>query len=157
MPTCEMCGKEAELYDALVEGIRLNVCEKCSKFGKILKKQIQDPVKTARAEGFGSTAKFSGKEPGVETVELIVSDYGKRVKEKREKMGLKQIELAKNIAEKESLIHKIESGHAEPNVAVAKKLERFLKIRLIKETEIKKTNLKASSGNLTIGDIIDVK
>lgn len=151
MANCEICGKEDELYDTIIEGTRLNVCSKCSKFGKVMKKQV------IKEERIIKTRKIEEKKPGIETVELINPTYSELIKRKREKLGLKQIELAKKIAEKESLIHKLESGHVEPSIAVARKLEKFLGIKLIREEEIKKMQLKTKSENLTIGDIIDVK
>ena len=151
MANCEICGKEDELYDTLIEGTRLNVCSKCSKFGKVMKKQV------TKEERVIKTRKIEEKKSGIETVELINPNYSELIKKKREQLGLKQIELAKKIAEKESLIHKLESGHVEPSVAVARKLEKFLGIKLIREEEIKKMQLKTKSENLTIGDIIDVK
>ena len=39
---CDLCGKEDELYLALIEGTELNVCKNCSKFGKIIKKIIRE-------------------------------------------------------------------------------------------------------------------
>ena len=37
MSQCEMCGKETKLFTTLVEGTELNICQPCSKFGKILR------------------------------------------------------------------------------------------------------------------------
>jgi putative transcription factor len=155
MANCEICGREEELYDTTIEGTILNVCSKCSKFGKVNKKvSAEVPVFNNQNKVFHSTMMPVQQN---EKVELINSNYADLIKKKREQLGLKQIELAKKIAEKESLIHKIESGHAEPNLAVAIKLERCLGIKLVKEEEIKKINLKSNSGKLTIGDIIDIK
>ena len=38
MALCDMCGKETKLIVALIENTELNVCEKCGKFGKIIRK-----------------------------------------------------------------------------------------------------------------------
>ena len=93
-----------------------------------------------------------------EEVEVITKDYSSRIKNTREKLGIKQEDLARKINEKESLIHKIESGRIKPNMAVAKKLESALKIRLV-ETYIENAERKVNmrDENLTIGDLINVK
>jgi len=60
--------------------------------------------------------------------------------------------------EKESLIQKIESGHYEPSILLAKKIGRFLKIKLLEEHEEKhEKQSKSKTDSLTIGDFIKVK
>jgi ribosome-binding protein aMBF1 (putative translation factor) len=41
MALCEMCGKSASLVHADVEGVELNVCSICSKYGTIKKTSTQ--------------------------------------------------------------------------------------------------------------------
>ena len=146
---CDMCGSEKKLFECRVEGVVLNVCIDCSKHGTIIKKTIEKPpIKTI-------VEKSLEKE---ETIQIINHDYNSIIKNKRELKGLKQKELAKKIAEKESVIHNIESRHMEPSIALAKKLENFLGIKLIKEYKEKKISLeKEDSGSLTIGDIMKTK
>ena len=92
-----------------------------------------------------------------EFVEVIVKDYSSRIKKAREKKELKQEDLAKQIAEKESVIHQLESSKLKPNFRLAKKLEVFLNINLIdslnKNIEQKK-DINFQDNALTIGDII---
>jgi putative transcription factor len=154
MANCEICGRDEELSETIIEGTKLNVCSKCTKFGKVIKKQA---AKEEPAKAFRTNRVTDHNNPNVETVELINPRYAELIKKKREDMGLKQIELAKKIAEKESMIHNLESGHTEPSIAVAKKLERLLGISLIKEEKLEKTKANAKPTGLTIGDIINVK
>lgn len=152
---CDMCGKETDvLYKTEIEGAVMYVCKECSKFGKVLS------VKRSFAEKKKVEKKKERKvEPEVDIVEEIVDDYNTIVKNAREKRGLKQEELAKKISEKVSLIQKIETGDIEPSIKVARKLEKFLKIKLIETIRLEKTKPKTTkeSGKLTIGDIIEVK
>jgi putative transcription factor len=147
--TCEMCGSETKTVFALVEGVELRVCQKCASFGKLVSKprfSRKEPVKPAKP-----------KQKEKEIIEVIVPDYSTLIRVKREKMGLKQTEIAKFLSEKESIIHKMESGSYVPSIELAKKLEKQLGIKLIEEKEIEPQNTKASSNIYTIGDMIKVK
>ena len=141
---CELCGKQRELVLALVENIEMKVCPDCSKFGKVLReiKEIEEEEKKFEEEEF---------------VEGIVDDYSKIIKDKREKMGMKQEELAKKLNIKESIIHKIETGALEPSMETAKKLENFLRIKLITEYNVKYKKIGADDRAMTLGDLIGNK
>lgn len=150
---CELCGKETNLFKAVIEGTELKVCKECAGFGEIIGK-IRPPVKEKKKKA------VKEKEESPEIVQVMVPDYAKKVKTAREGLGLKQEGLAKKINEKESVIHKIETGHYEPNITLARKLERFLKIKLVEEQQIEKTEKKRkdlAAEGFTIGDIIKLK
>lgn len=145
-----MCGKESDLLKTKVEGTILNVCEKCSKHGSVIAKVedlagVKDVVRP----------KFSRDE---EISESIVSNFSSLVKNKREQMNLKQEDFAKEINEKVSVIHHIENGTLEPSIKLAKKLEKFLHIKLIEMDDFEyKPGAKESSGPMTIGDMLKIK
>ncbi len=163
MEVCELCGKSCNTVHAIVEGGVLNVCRDCVRYGNAIemKKPNQDAVDKA--------IKFSGsswKNPVPKPVrsvesETIVQNFGNIVKNARVKMGMKQEDAAKAIAEKASVLQKVESGSLEPSLKLAKKLEQFFSVKLIKEQEkvsedtVKEFNIK--SGALTIGDLIKFK
>ena len=148
-----MCGSQTDLFKVVIEGTELKVCKQCAGFGKVVEK-IRIPVKE---KGYKKEQKE--KEEEHEIVQVIVPDYAKKVKNARESKGLKQEEVAKKINEKESVIHKVETGHYKPNMVLAKKLEKFFKIKLIEEYKSEKTEktAKSSSEGLTIGDLIKLK
>jgi len=149
---CEMCGKKTELFKAIVEGTELKICDGCSKFGKITSRVKENFKKTKKKIEIE-------QEELPEIIQIISSDYSNKVKSSRESLGLKQEELAKKLNEKESIIHKIETGHFEPNISLARKLEKFLKIKLVEEEKIEKeksVKINSSEG-LTIGDILKIK
>ncbi len=145
---CEMCGAETSLVTAVVEGVELKVCKNCASFGQVLKKPSKLKV---------TKKKIIPKKPQKELVEMIVDNYSKIIREKREKMGLKQKEFAKFLAERESLIHKMESGSYKPSIELAKKLEKQLGVTLVIEKEFEPQNLKADKKTYTIGDMIKIK
>ena len=149
---CDLCGSEEELFLAEIEGTKLNVCKNCSRFGKIIGK-----TKTEGTQKIKRTEKIMAV-PEKEIVQIITKDYSNLIKEKRESLGLKQKELAKKIAEKESVIHKVESGHVEPSISLARKLEKTLGIRLIEEEKVEKvTKEKTKDSGITIGDLFKSK
>jgi len=74
---------------------------------------------------------------------------------KREGLGLKQKELAEKIAEKEALVHKLETGIVEPSIKIAKKLEKFLKIKLVEEQEqTAESFISPKREGYTLGDFL---
>ena len=142
---CDMCGVEAGLYKTRIEGTMLTVCSGCVKYGEIIAK-VEDPAKP-------TVSAPKSKRP--EIIQLISSDYSAIIKNKREEMGLKQKEFAKRIAEKESVIHKLESKHMKPSIDLARKLERFLNVKLIEQYEEKSKAAKTTENSkFTIADFI---
>ncbi|MGM5482543.1 MAG: multiprotein bridging factor aMBF1 [Nanobdellota archaeon] len=148
---CDMCGIDAELYKVEIEGTILNVCRNCSKYGKT----ISSPAK--RTASAWKKKKKPIEKPQ-EEIDVLVEDFSSIVKKKREDMGLKQKELAAKMAERESVIQKIESGHFKPSLSLAKKFEKLFGARLIdKVSNESKEMKKGSSSSLTIGDVIKFK
>ena len=144
---CDMCGKDSVLFKTMIEGSLLNVCENCSKYGKIIEKVEKEPVKS-------KIIKRKMDEPN----DFIVDGYFKIIKEAREKKNLTQKELAMKINEKESVIEKIEQGKMEPDILFAKKLGNFLNIKLIEKIEIKEgVNINFKDKGMTIGDLLKIK
>lgn len=147
MGLCELCGVDDKLVDALVEGSVLQVCGRCKAFGDVINVHRDEIIQTKQKNVYF-------KEPE----EYIVDDYGLRIKEAREKLNMKQEELAKKINEKESTIHKLESNQLKPSLALANKLEKFLGIKIVEkydDSDKPKIDLKDSS--LTIGDLLKLK
>tara|TARA_Y100000310_G_scaffold342188_1_gene444202 strand:- start:615 stop:1061 length:447 start_codon:yes stop_codon:yes gene_type:complete len=146
MANCDMCGKEGELIDAVVEGAMLKVCFSCKDHGNVIPVVKPNFVKSKVIE------------QAEEEIEVVVDNYSELVKKAREKKGLKQEELAKDVGEKESVIHQIESGGLKPTFKIANKLEAYLNISLIeraKKVDVKKKkNIDFSDKSLTIGDLL---
>ncbi|MEK6949694.1 MAG: multiprotein bridging factor aMBF1 [Nanoarchaeota archaeon] len=147
---CDMCGDNGKLYKVIVEGAELALCKECSKFGKVMGAIQQDEL---------HLAKKAIKEAQPENIQLLVEDYAEKIKRKREQLGLSQKELAERLNEKESVLQKIESGHFEPPIDTAKKIEKLLNIKIIEEREEKYEDKgpKARTETFTIGDFIKIK
>ena len=86
---------------------------------------------------------------------VLISNYGAVVRKAREKLGMNHATLASKISEKKSIVTSVESGNMRPNEKLIKKLENFLKIRLMENVgsgpEIKS---KKSGEGLTMGDLL---
>ncbi|MBS3124709.1 TIGR00270 family protein [Candidatus Woesearchaeota archaeon] len=146
MAVCELCGKEAPLISAIVEGSQMDVCMPCGKFGKVVRK----PTQAAHAR--------KASIPIKEIIETVTADYAAKVRQAREKSGMTQADFAKALNEKESVIQKLETGTFHPPISMARKLEKMLKITLVHiEEEEKVESEKKASSPLTIGDLINLK
>jgi putative transcription factor len=84
----------------------------------------------------------------------LVLDYGQVIRKARETMQLSQEDLGRKIAEKTSVLQKLEGGRLVPPEALVQKLERTLKIRLVQAATDIPVNKKATKPEeLTLGDI----
>lgn len=145
MGECEMCGAEEAGFFILVEGAKLHVCGKCAKHGKLLSAPL--PLQKRRP--------FVSKEG---TERDIVADFGRRIKEAREKMRIERKVLAELVNEKESFLERIEAEKTIPNETLAVKLERALGIKLFEEIKQEHVDIgKGKRGELTLGDVVVVK
>ena len=150
---CDMCGAQGKLYRTIVEGAELSLCQECSSFGKVIG-IIEQKIESRQAPK--KNANIEHAQP--ELMDILVDGYAQKIREKRQSLGLSQEDFAKKINEKESLVQKIESGHFEPPIGLAKKIGSFLKIKLVEEYEEKHEKLSHSrNDSFTIGDFIKVK
>jgi putative transcription factor len=155
-----MCGKEmASLLPVRIEGTILSVCRDCARFGDSVKKggkqQTAEPsVIQARLQNRERRMKTRDVyETGEESIELA-EDYSKRIKEAREKLGWKQEELAAKMNERESIVHKLESGGMHPDDALIKKVEKTLNIKLKEKVMLTATEASSKGQGLTMGDLL---
>ena len=145
MVNCEVCGEERELINAIIEGSLLKVCPECAKFGNaVFVKEIKKEEKPV-------------KRLTTEVINVINPDYPRLIKEAREKLGMKQRDLALKINEKESVIHKLETGSLQPTILLARKLERLFKINLVELYQDSREALNLKDDQLTIGDLLKLK
>jgi len=142
---CEICDKRASnLVKIRLEGATMNVCESCAKLGE---RVSAPPVFAGRREKEFELSK-----------EEIVENYASLVKNAREKKKWTQEQLAREIQEKEFIIHRIEQARMPPTIFLAKKLQRALGIQLITMVAQEKVELgKSNASGFTLGDLIKVK
>lgn len=151
---CEICGKKivGKPLKTKIDSSVMEVCRECSKFGKI----IREPT-TPRKKSFRKPQKRSRRP--MDTVYEVVEDYGRILRSEREKRDWSREDLAERINEKVSVINRIETERMEPDIKLARKLERLLKIKLLEKFEA--DDLEKSEGGgfrgATIGDIARIK
>lgn len=158
-----MCGKEVDsLSKGLVEGVAMSLCSVCIKYGKPIPKFKTQAKHKVPSKIYQS--KHIVKE--MESRERIVDDYSSIIRTARQKVQMPQKALAVKLAEKESVIHSIETGRQEPSISLAKRIEKLLKIELVIEEssssddEFKslisssKSSRSSKSDSMTLGDAI---
>jgi|SRR3990167_5802420 len=148
MPTCSICGSSKErLVNSAIEGALVSVCDECAKFGNVVGPATENRKNIAHYIA-------------IEEIEFIEDGFHNKVRKGRERKKLTQDELAKNLAEKVSTIHGIESGKLKPTIKLARKLEIFLGIDIISKEAVnlgenKKIDFKDK--DVTIGDLLRMK
>jgi len=147
MVKCEMCGKEAPVVAAEIEGVELKVCPVCAKFGKIVPNYRRDFHRPAKIEQVVPEYK-------------VVNDFSSLLRNARNSRNLSQEDFAKMLNERESALAKWEQGSLNPDIDVARKIGKILSINLIEKDEntAVKPEVKAGkSDEFTLGDFIKVR
>lgn len=161
---CEICGRpiRGPPIRIVVEGAKMLVCQDCSGLGEA-GWEVEQPLKQRRPVAPKPIVRPSRRPraSGRLSEDLdIVEDYPQIVRKARENLGLSQEDLAKTIGEKLSLVKKIETGRAQPDHGVARKLEHALKVGLIvrlAEAAAPSTGPSKQDFELTLGDVVKVK
>ena len=125
MSYCELCGHQTfEKKMVVVDGTVFNVCIPCSKRGKPYV-PAQIAVKKKKPLAVKPQKKI---ELADETI--LTPNFAKLIREARMKMGLTHEQLGMKMNEKAQLLKKFETGTLKPDEIFAKKLERYLGIKL---------------------------
>jgi putative transcription factor len=125
MSYCELCGhKTFEKKMVIVDGTVFNVCIPCSKRGKPYV-PAQIAVKKKKPLAVKPQKKI---ELADETI--LTPNFAKLIREARMKMGLTHEQLGMKMNEKAQLLKKFETGSLKPDEIFAKKLERYLGVKL---------------------------
>ncbi|GAI89430.1 unnamed protein product [marine sediment metagenome] len=137
---CEICGLEikGEAQYIKIGTSKLRVCKSCARHGTVV--VVAEAGRTAEVKGSdqpqlgrakGKSRLYEQMDRDIEAGIEIEENYGRKLKEAREKAGLKQAELAKRINEKQSLLRKIENEEIIPGEGLRRKIERVLKPFLV--------------------------
>lgn len=118
MSECDICGESPATKKIRLDSSVLTVCDRCTAVGTII--EMPQAVPSA----VPITSIIAGSE------ETVVEDFGKLIAQGRQKLGLKQDELASKLNEKLSVIQAAESGRR-LDINLARKFEKFFNIHLI--------------------------
>ncbi|MBU1120943.1 MAG: multiprotein bridging factor aMBF1 [archaeon] len=151
---CEVCGKLIARKNAFIistDGVKMNVCDDCSSYGKVLHTPPKKPARIIKP----SPNPFKR----AESYEMeLIDGIGEIIRKEREKRNLKIKELAEKIFEKESVVQRIESGKFTPTDEVIRKLEKFIgrSLREKKEDQVKDEG-RDEAGAITLADFLKEK
>jgi putative transcription factor len=160
---CELCGRPicGQASKITIDGAELLVCIVCSRLAQTtLKKKVQEPSSTRisllkkEKHPFPTQTRKQASKKQISDEWELVENYGRVIRKAREAMQLSQEELSQRIAEKASVIQKLESCKLIPNEALIRKLERALKVKITQPRV--ETNLTEKIGalpELTLGDV----
>jgi putative transcription factor len=155
---CEICGAEISgaSQKIVIDGSALEVCKGCARFGKPEDKWSPVPKKMVPVERAFTVKRPKPRDHFKDLVELV-PEFGRKIREAREGLGLSPEELGARIKEKAMLLKKIEREEISPEDEIRKKLEKELKIKLTDQAS--ETRVKSGSGGrgLTLGDIASIK
>jgi putative transcription factor len=125
MSYCELCGRQTfEKKMVVVDGTVFNVCTACSKRGKpYMMPQVS--VKKKKPLTIKPQKKI-----GLADETILTPNFASLIREARMKMGLTHEQLGMKMNEKAQILKKFETGSLKPDEIFARKLERYLGIKL---------------------------
>ena len=180
-----MCGTFVgpDLVEAEVDGVRMLLCWKCSKFGTNTPSKSDGVFDDSQeSEVTFVKSKPGGKGPSVSHVkvktgssqhsstgrkrryrdsldsdEVLIEDYGEVIRNARKAKGYSLEQFAQMINEKSSLLQKIEKSEFNPPQKLIVKIERKLDISLKEEASAPVYTGPSSSKSTTLGDVVKLK
>jgi len=161
MMECEICGKgiHGEPHKIIIDGVKLIACGECAKTSSSRWGLESKPALRKRPL-LKRPLLRSGrvKREGFEELELV-EDYGSLIRRTREKLGFSCEELGRKIGERVSVLRKVEMNKMVPDQRLAKKLEHFLRIKLLVKppTEIAEGKPVQKPYELTLGDVVSIR
>jgi putative transcription factor len=146
---CELCGRQTrDIYVVNVESVELRACASCAKGKKVIRTELESAKQSANSRNARPVHVREEDRP-------LVENYAKVIREARERMKLPIKVLAEMINEKEHLLLRIEEEKTLPTIALTKKLEKVLKVKLTEEPkEDKERFTTRQQQKPTIGDFI---
>ena len=148
MATCEMCGAQVNsLISVKVAGSIMKVCNSCKSMGTQMEVRQNNLSHT-----FMKTKK-------TKVFEEVISDYASKIQSTIAKRGLNVHQLARAVNIKESTLTNYLKGKIKPDISDAKKLEKFLEISLVIESETSNSHdsylsSEVSSEGMSLGDLL---
>jgi putative transcription factor len=130
---CEICGSQirGRPYYKIVEGGKMTVCARCSKFGSA----EWDPSRARVQQRRRPISRRVRNEIEVSESLELVEEYGVKIRKARQKMKLTIEDLSRRIGEKESVIKKLEKEEVNPDLTLVQKIKNVLNVELLVSEE----------------------
>jgi putative transcription factor len=159
---CEVCGEQifGRAYSVVIDSAKLLVCFECSKSGSPSRRYEPEnqQAPTKRVTPMRPRMRVRPSQQRLMSDDsVIVEGYGKRIRRGREKLGLTHEVLSRKIGEKISLLQKLETEKMTPDLALAKKLENTLKIKILGSpttAQVGEEVYTHKPSDLTLGDVV---
>jgi len=161
---CEVCGRQiiGEPHRVIIERAKMTTCSSCAKLGSAEWKP-EPASRISSAAGITlipRTAYIRKRGTASVSEDIVVAEgYGSLIRRAREKAGLSHEELGRRIAERVSLLKKIESEKMVPDQKVSEKLEHALGIKLMVPLVVPKVSAMPAPSfkGVTLGEIAELK
>jgi len=157
---CDICGRPA-VGEALVEGARMMVCIRCAGHGRMIARK---PAPAPKGRAFAAPA------PKKAAPELeLVEDYAAVIRKAREAKGLSLEQLGQQLGIRAQEIQHMEEQKLRPPEKDCRKLEAFLKIKLLASAEAvapeqtpedlakKLIEMRGKGRGITLADMVEIK
>lgn len=131
MASCEMCGKDAGLRSAVIAGSSVMVCSNCSSMDN-------SSLKTNNGPKTHSFRKHSSNDLELE----IPTNYAQIIQQGINKKSLTPHQVARAVNVKESSLSHYLKSQIKPDIAISRKFESFLDIKLVFEVEKSKIDIE---------------
>jgi putative transcription factor len=157
---CEMCGEEVPICKkAKVEGLIMQVCSKCMRFGdevaqKAPAKAATPAIVSQRLERRENKPIFRDVFETQDTGDAMVTDFARKITQARNSKGMTKKEFAAKINEKLSVVVKLERGELNPDDKLMKKLEHALGISLKEKISDVKVEKRPYNQGMTFADFV---
>ena len=129
---CEICGKTLKGEHNLIhfEGSKTITCNACAGLGEPI--QQSSPARESARNSLKRARTKESREvlPEIDEGLNIRHDCPHLIKTARETKGLTIDDLARQLFEKSSVLHKVETGKTKPTLALLEKLEKALNVKL---------------------------
>ncbi len=159
---CEMCGKKVGTRRYRVDGSVMNLGMCCAKYGTLIDVATPPPAGTKESMQRGlerRAVRQSSRDVYAQETWDLVSDYGRRILQARERRGWTRDQLGNKVSARVPELTKIEANQLRPSDTLAKALEKELGITLLEKIDagpaaVSGVAKPASGKGLTIGDLL---
>jgi len=166
---CELCGGTFYGKPVIVDldGYKASLCNNCARKVKKVKKSDEKTVLPQRKleaplEKPSPSRPKEVRVPKRERGEVeLVEDYGKKIREAREALGLSIEQVAAALNIKASLLRNIESERVVPSFEVARNIEKLLEVSIIQRNperaQVASSAPQQVYSSVTLGEAVEVK